>query len=142
MRARNSSDNDEQTLLGKEGSHWGRSVPFQVTSGRLQQHNIVRIRAGPTSHSAFSIIRGIPLSSFCILFNDTTLRNIQKCTVVEAHRTIGNNSWTVTLDKLDKFAGLIVARGVIGGKNLPIKVYEINLGDGLYSTLLCHVGDS
>ena len=43
------------------------------------------------------------------------------CTTAEAHRAIGNNSWTVTLDELDKFMGLIVARGVICGRTLPIK---------------------
>ena len=117
-RARSSSDNDEQILLSKDRSHWRRSVPSQVTTGRLQQHNIGRIRAGPTS-------RGIPLSSFCIFFNEPTLNNILKCTTSEAHRAIGNNSWTVTFDELDKLMGLIVARGVIGGRTL----YGINLED-------------
>ena len=46
-------------------------------------------------------------------------------------------SWTITLDELEKFMGLIVARGVIGGR----KVCWINLGDTLWSTLLCHIGD-
>ena len=54
-RARRSSDNDEQTLFGKDGSHWRRSVSSQVTAGRLQPHNIVRIRAGPTFFSFFFI---------------------------------------------------------------------------------------
>ena len=120
-RSQSSSDNDEQTLLSKNGSHWRRSVPSQVTAARLQQHNIVRIRAGPTSYSTSRIIRGSPLSSFHILFNKPMLRNIQKCTIAEAHRAPGNNNWTVALNELDKFVGLIVARGVIGGKTLPIK---------------------
>ena len=34
-RAQSSSDNDEQTLLGKTRSHRWRSVPSQVTAGRL-----------------------------------------------------------------------------------------------------------
>ena len=49
------------------------------------------------------------------------IRNIQKCTTSEAHRATGNNSWTVTLDELEKFVGLFVARGVIGERTLPIK---------------------
>ena len=49
-RARSSSDNEEQILLSKDRSHWRRSVSSQVITGRLQQHNIVRIRAGPTVH--------------------------------------------------------------------------------------------
>ena len=120
-RARSSSDNDEQLLLSKDRSHLWRSVPSQVTTGQIQQHNIVRIRAGPTSYFTSSIMHGIPLSSFRIFFNEPTLKNILKCTTSEAHRVIGNNSWTVTLDELDKLMGLIVARGAIGGRILPIK---------------------
>ena len=96
--AQSSSNNDEQTLLSKDGSDRRRSVPFQVTAERQQQHNIVRIRAGPTSYSTSRIIRDIPLSSYRILL----LRNIQKCTTSEAHRATENNSRTVTLDELDK----------------------------------------
>ena len=91
-RAQNSSDNDEQIFLSEDGSHWRRSVPSQVTAGQLQQHNIVRSNAGPTSYFTSSIIRGSPISSFRILFNEPMLRNIQKCTTSEAHRVTGNNS--------------------------------------------------
>ena len=72
-RARSSSDNDEQALLGKDGSHWWRSVSSQVNA---KAYNIVRIRAGPTSYSTSHIIRGSPLSSFRIFFNKLMLRNI------------------------------------------------------------------
>ena len=141
-RARSNSDNDEQILLSKDRSHWRRLVSSQVTTGRLQQHNIVRIRAGPTSYFTSSIIRRSPLSSFRIFFNEPTLKNILKCTTSEPHRVTGNNSWTVTLDELDKLMGLIVARGVIGGRNLPIKSIWGKSWDALCSTLLCHFGDS
>ena len=120
-RAQRSSDNDEQIILSKDRSHWRRSVPSQVTAGRLQQHNIVRIRAGPTSYFTSSIICGIPLSSFRIFYNEPMLKNILKCTTSEANRATGNNSWTVTLDELDKLMGLIVTRGAIGGRTSPIK---------------------
>ena len=120
-RARSSSDNDNQILLSKDRSHLRRSVPSQVTAGRIQQHNIVRIRAGLTSYFTSSIIRGNPLSSFRIFFNEPTLKNILKCTTSEAHRVTGKNSWTVTLDELDKLMGLIVARDAIGGRTLHIK---------------------
>ena len=35
-RARSSSDNVQQTILSKDGSHWRRSVSSQVTAGQLQ----------------------------------------------------------------------------------------------------------
>ena len=54
--------------------------------------------------------------------NKPMLWNIRKCITAEAHRATGNNSWTVTLNELNKFVGLIVARGVIGGRTLPINI--------------------
>ena len=94
---------------------------------------------GLISHSTFSIICGSSLSSFRILFNEPILRNIQTCTTAEAHRATENSSWTVTLDELDKFVRLIVARGE--ERTLPIKNVWDNLWDALCSTLLCHVED-
>ena len=136
-RARSSSDNDEQILLSKDRSHWRHSVLFQVATGRLQQHNIVRIHAGPTLYFTSSIICGIPLSLFRIFFNETTLKNILKCTALEAHRVTENNSWTVTLDELDKLMGLIVARGAIGGRNLPIKsIWDKSWGCPLFNATM------
>ena len=123
--------------MSKDRSHLRRSVPSQVTTGRLQQHNIVKIRAGPTSYFTSSIIRGIPLSSFRIFFNEPTLKNILKCTTSEAHRVIGNNSWTVMLDELNKLMGLIVARGAIGGRTLPIKcIWDKSWGCPLFNATM------
>ena len=48
----------------------------------------------------------------------------------------------VTLDEQDKFAALIVPRGVIGGKALPLKSMWNKSWGALCSTLLCYVGDS
>ena len=141
-RAQSSSDYNEQTLLGKDGSHWRLSVSSQVTAGQLQKHNIVRICARPTSYSTSRIVRGSPLSSFRILFNKLMLSNIQKYTTVEAHHATGNNSWTVALDELHKFVGLMVAHGVIGESTLPIKSMWEKSWDALCSMLLCHVEDS
>ena len=136
-RARSSSDNNDQILLSKDRSHLRRSVPSQVTTGRLQQHITVRIRAGPTSYFTSSILRGIPLSSFRIFFNESTLKNIMKCTISVAHRVTGNNSWTVTLDELDKLMRLIVARGAIGGRTLPIKsIWDKSWGCPLFNATM------
>ena len=48
------------------------------------------------------------------------LRNIQKCTIAEAQRVKGDPNWRISLDELEKFLGLIIARGVIGGGILSI----------------------
>ena len=44
-----------------------------------------------------SIISNNPISSFCILLDKSTLKNIEKYTTAEAHLITENNNWTVTL---------------------------------------------
>ena len=113
-------ENDEQIFRGKDGSCWLALAPNQAVSGRLQQQNIMRIRPGPTAYAFSRIISDSPLSSFRIFFNEPMLRNIQKCTIAEAQRVTGDPNWKISLDELEKFLGLIIARGVIGGRTLPI----------------------
>ena len=49
------------------------------------------------------------------------LRNIRKCTVTEAHCVFGRMNWDITLDELDKFIGLVIARAILGQRGLPVK---------------------
>ena len=60
------------------------------------------------------------MSSFRILFDEAMLRNLQRCTIAEGHRVTGAD-WNVSLEELEKFMGLVIARGVVGGRTLPIK---------------------
>ena len=62
-----------------------------------------------------------PLSSLQIFINEPMLRNIRKCTEAEAQRVTKKPNWTISLDDLEKFMGLIIARGAIGGSDLPIQ---------------------
>ena len=48
------------------------------------------------------------------------LRNIQKYTAAGAQRVAGDPNWGISLDELEKFLGLVIGRGVIGGQTLPI----------------------
>ena len=82
----------------------------------------MRIRPGPTAYAASCIIFDIPLSSFRIRFNEPILRNIQKRTIAEAQRVTGYPNWRIFLNELEKFLGLIIARGVIGGRTLPTQI--------------------
>ena len=62
------------------------------------------------------------------------LRNIQKCTIAEAQRATSDFKWRISLDELEKFFGLIIARGVIGGRTLPIlSMWNRLRGCGLFS---------
>ena len=49
------------------------------------------------------------------------LRNIRKCIVVETLGISDKINWDVTLDELDKFIGLINARGILGQRDLPVE---------------------
>ena len=49
------------------------------------------------------------------------LRNIRKCIVVETLCISDKINWDVTLDELDKFFGLIIAREILGQRNLPVE---------------------
>ena len=113
-------EDDEQMFRGEDGSCWLALAPNQAVSGRLQQQNIMRVRPGPTAYASSRIISDSSLSSFWILFNEAMLINIQKCTNAEAQRVTGDPNWGISLDELEKFLGLIIARGVIGGRTLPI----------------------
>ena len=80
----------------------------------------MRTRPRPTAYAASHIISDSSSSSFRIFFNEPMLRNYQKCTIAEAQRVMGDPNWRIFLDDLEKFLGLIIARGVIGGRTLPI----------------------
>ena len=100
-------DNKTPVIQSRDGSFWLTSTPSQVAVGRRQQQNVVKVRAGFTSYATCRVIDGSPLSSFRLLFNKPMLRHIQKCTIAEAQRVTNDTKWTVTLDELDKFIGLV-----------------------------------
>ena len=47
------------------------------------------------------------------------VRNIRKSTVTEAHLVSDRMNWDVTLDELDKYIELVIARGILGQRGLP-----------------------
>ena len=74
----------------------------QEAAGRIQQQNVDKFCEGPTS----SIIYGSPLSSFAVLFNESMLRHMQKCTIAAAQRVTDDFKWSVTLDEIKKLLDL------------------------------------
>ena len=88
---------------------------------RLQQQNIFSIKSGPTAFAKSRIIESSPLSSFRVLIDEAMVRNIQKSTVTKAHRGSSRIKWDVTLDEMDKFIRLVIARRILGQKGLPVE---------------------
>ena len=99
----------------------------------------MRVRPG-SAYAVSRIISDSLPSSFPILFNEPMLRNIQKCTIAEAQQVTGDPNWWISLDELEKFLELIIARGVIGSRTLPILIMWNRLwGCALFSkTMLRH----
>ena len=117
-------DQGRQDLIqGRDGSRWRKIAVSSASQGRLQSHNILRFQPGPTSYSFCHVDTDSPVSSFRVLFDEPMLRNIRKCTVEEGRRQTGDQTWNVSLQELDKFIGLLVSRGVIGGRNFPLKSF-------------------
>ena len=111
----------DEDILSRDGSRWQILDSSQRSQGRMQKQNVVKIRPGPTAYSVSRANLNDPLSSLRIFINAPMLRNIQKCSKAEAQRVTKNPNWTISLDDLEQFIGFIIARGAIGGRNLPIK---------------------
>ena len=122
---------ESDQVIAKDGTTWKFFVDSQVVRGRLQQQNIVRACSGPTAFSSARVVTGSSLSSFRVLFDEVMLRHLQKCTIAEGQRVTGAD-WNVSLEELEKFLGLVIARGVVGGRTLPIK----NMWDGTWGCSL------
>ena len=108
-----------------EGLKWRKIAVSSAAQARLQSHNILRFQPGPTSYSTNRIDTDSPVSSLRILFDKPMLRNIKTCAVEEGRSRTGDKTWGVFLHKLDKFIGLLVARGVIEGRNFPLKSFWV-----------------
>ena len=78
-------------------------------------------KPGPTAFVTSRITESSPLSLFRGLFDEAMLKNIRKCTVAEAHCVSGRMNWDMTLDDLDRFIGLVIARGILEQRGLPVE---------------------
>ena len=68
-------------IQGRDGSKSRKIAGSSAAQGRLQSHNILRFQPGPTSYSTSRVDTDSPVLSFRILFDESMLRNIKKCTV-------------------------------------------------------------
>ena len=103
----------EAENVGKDGSKW-QTISPRITVGRFSTQNIVRRAPGPTAHAATRIYAGHEISAFRIFVNEAMIRHICKCTTAEG-QCINGDDWRIEPAEMDKFIGLLVARGVSGG---------------------------
>ena len=126
-----------QVLIGKKGTAWQALVISQVQRGHLQRKNILSFKPGPTIFATSRITESSPLSLFRVLFDEVMLKNIRKCIVAEAHSVSGRMNWDMTLDDLDKFIGLVIARGILGQRGLPVEsLWDTTWGCSMFNKTL------
>ena len=123
---------DGPSVISKDGTVWKQCSSSNV-QGRMAAQNIVRIKPGPTSYAFRNIKSGSCDTAFKLLFDESMIRHIQKCTNAEGRRETNNESWNVSLEELEKFIGLIIYRGITGGRTRPLKKMWSNLwGEPLF----------
>lgn len=113
-------DINESNLRGRDGTLWS-EIPSGTTCGQTSLHNIMRIAPGPTSYACSRIVRGSPLSAWRVLFDETILRNIRRCTLAEASRQM-NDEWDLSLHDLEKTFGLLYAKGLLMSSKTPVRL--------------------
>jgi Transposase IS4 len=77
--------------------------------------------SGPQAFATQRIRKDTVLSAFRLLVDENMMRHIQRCTETEARERSGDESWSVSLDELDAFIGILYARGVYGASKLDLK---------------------
>lgn len=131
----NDKHKDEQSASGKDGTTWQRVQPGGSVAGRFAKQNILRRRPGPTAFATTRVSRNNEASAFRLFFNEPMLRYICKCTSEEGKRVKG--SWSVEPAEMDTFIGLVIARGVSGGRTLPLKsMWSAEWGNKLFSSAM------
>jgi len=101
----------------------GQSLPQNQANptGHTGTQNILREIPGPTAHAQRNIVNGSLMSSFMLIIDQRLMRHIQQATEEEAHRKLGNEAWSMTVEELNAFIGILYARGSYGANNQAIK---------------------
>jgi hypothetical protein len=120
-----SSSTDQSDLeevdetVGKDGTTWTRQAIANRPGPHLDR-NVFRNAAGPTSFAKRMIHSDSGLSALRLFIDDTILRIIKTCTEAEASRR-GLAPWSIEMDELEAFIGILFYRGLCGAKNSPVK---------------------
>lgn len=112
-------DSDKETAA--DGTIWIKSSITDSASkrvGRASEHNVIKVIPGPTplAKRRMSSI----LTAFTLIIDDELIEHIRKCTETEAHRSMGNTDWSISLTELKAFVSVLYARGALGLKNMSV----------------------
>ena len=87
--------------------------------GRASSSNLFSERLGPTSYCHRSVVNGSPYSAFDLFIDEHMHKCIQKHII--NHRKKDNDDFDLHVDELESFICLQIVRGVLVGKNTPVK---------------------
>ncbi len=111
---------NNETLVSNDGTHWSSIDVGSCVRGRISSHNIYKEMHGPTSYTKRNIEDGHASTAWRLLIDASMLRNIKNCTEAEAHRQLGKNEWSTSLEELDAFISILYARGIYGAKSMEL----------------------
>ncbi|XP_056157036.1 piggyBac transposable element-derived protein 4-like [Lampris incognitus] len=95
---------------GKDGTMWKILLPTDRPEKRKTPVVITEV-AGPTAHARRNIDGA--LASFMCLVDSNMLAHIVACTVAEARRQFGDDSWDLTVAELKAFLAMLFIRGAL-----------------------------
>ena len=112
------SQNTAGQVNARNGIVW-KSITGAAGLGRASSSNVFSERPGSTSFCHRSVVNGSPCNAFHIFIDELMLRCIQKHTI--NHRKKENDDFDLHVDELESFIGHQITRGVLVGKNTPVK---------------------
>ncbi|XP_037040304.1 piggyBac transposable element-derived protein 4-like [Bradysia coprophila] len=115
-------ENGEDCETAADGTVWLKTAladkSGQKRVGRASAQNIIKIIPGPTPVAKRNITD--ILTAFSSMIDEELLEYIRECTEAEAHRSMGNNDWSISPNELKAFIAVLYARGAMGLKNMSV----------------------
>ena len=119
-------------MISKNGQETWMKQPVESNVGRIQNHNVLRERSGPTAR-AMTTCRNSPKDAFISLITTEIQQQIVNFINIEGNRK--RNGWIATTsDELYCFYGLLILAGAYHENKTRISE--------LWSSLLLTVGPS
>jgi hypothetical protein len=110
---------DVTNLRAADGTEWKILNQDSTTPGRFAAQNVMKEKAGPTPYANRNIGEN-EASSWRLLFSESMLTHIQKCTSGEANRQLKTDSWSISKEEIDAFIALVYARGAMCSSSLDV----------------------
>ena len=112
------SQNTAGQVNAPNGTVW-KNITGAPGLGRASSSNVFSERPGSTFYCHRSVVNSSPYNAFHLFIDEHMLRCIQKHTI--NHGKKDNDIFDLHVDELNSSIGLQIARGVLVGKNTPVK---------------------